>query len=60
MAHLKPQVDKVRHSGLSLDDEVRKESNAGFKKVSEDSKGRGGPTKYTVRLLSTCFHLLVS
>ncbi|KAF7368258.1 hypothetical protein MVEN_00146400 [Mycena venus] len=47
MARLKPQVDKVRHSGSSLDDEARKESNAGFKKVSEESKGRGGATKYT-------------
>ncbi|KAJ6449658.1 hypothetical protein C8R45DRAFT_1084172 [Mycena sanguinolenta] len=46
MAHLKPQVDKVRHSGLSLEDEARKESNAGFKKVSEESSGRGGSTKY--------------
>ncbi|KAF7344655.1 hypothetical protein MVEN_01625700 [Mycena venus] len=47
MARLKPQVDKVRHSGSSLDDEARKESNAGFKKVIEESKGRGGATKYT-------------
>ncbi|KAJ7734388.1 hypothetical protein B0H14DRAFT_3898824 [Mycena olivaceomarginata] len=47
MARFKPQVDKIRHSGSSLDDEARKESNAGFKKVSEESKGRGGATKYT-------------
>ncbi|KAJ6470500.1 hypothetical protein C8R45DRAFT_1104908 [Mycena sanguinolenta] len=46
MAHLKTQVDKVRHSGLSLEDEARKESNAGFKKVSEESSSRGGSTKY--------------
>ncbi|KAJ6514173.1 hypothetical protein C8R47DRAFT_1090496 [Mycena vitilis] len=46
MARLKPQVEKARQSGASLDDEARRESNAGFKKVSEESKGRGGATKY--------------
>jgi hypothetical protein len=53
MARIKPQVDKARGLGSSsLDDEARHESNAGFKKVSEESKGRGGSTKYQVSLSS--------
>ncbi|KAJ7177578.1 hypothetical protein C8R43DRAFT_942844 [Mycena crocata] len=45
MARIKPQIEKARQTLVS-DDEARRESNTGFKKVSEEHKGRGGLTKY--------------
>ncbi|KAJ6555536.1 hypothetical protein B0H10DRAFT_2372408 [Mycena sp. CBHHK59/15] len=39
------QMEKARQLGVT-DDDARKEANAGFKKVSEEGKGRGGATKY--------------
>ncbi|KAJ6573583.1 hypothetical protein DFH09DRAFT_1079136 [Mycena vulgaris] len=46
MARIKPQMDKARHPAPVADEDARRESNAGFKKVSEEHKGRGGATKY--------------
>ncbi|KAJ6595296.1 hypothetical protein B0H10DRAFT_2197377 [Mycena sp. CBHHK59/15] len=45
MARIRPQMEKARQLGVT-DDDARKEANAGFKKVSEEGKGRGGATKY--------------
>ncbi|KAJ7465669.1 hypothetical protein FB451DRAFT_1402678 [Mycena latifolia] len=46
MAWVRPQLDKARPSSQVADEEARKESSAGFKKVSEQHTGRGGATKY--------------
>lgn len=57
LVHIKPQIDQARHSAPVSDDEARRESNAGFKKVSEEHQGRGGATKYQVsQLISSSPH----
>ncbi|KAJ7764595.1 hypothetical protein DFH07DRAFT_770446 [Mycena maculata] len=45
MARIRPQMEKARQLGVT-DNDARKEANAGFKKVSEEGKGRRGATKY--------------
>ncbi|KAJ7720593.1 hypothetical protein DFH07DRAFT_784362 [Mycena maculata] len=46
MARIRPKMDQARQSASVSDDDAWQESNAGFEKVSEEHKGRGGATKY--------------
>lgn len=48
LARVKARMDKGLPSSAVSEDEARRETNAGFKKVSEEHHGRGGSTKYQV------------
>ncbi|KAJ7025143.1 hypothetical protein C8F04DRAFT_1239309 [Mycena alexandri] len=53
LARVKARMDKSLPSSAVSEDEARRETNAGFKKVSEEHRGRGGSTKYQKKGKST-------